>query len=303
MHKLDLTWPEVERRAEAVAKELITDPLFRPGPIKLFGVPNGGIPAAQAVRAALIETMYERERIDLVETPEAATVIVDDIIDSGDTRERHAKYGKPFFALVDKPKEGLLGTWVSFPHERMIREDGPQDAVRRILQYIGEDPTREGLLETPDRVVRSYAELFAGYRQDPAGVFKTFADGACDEVVLLKNIEVCSTCEHHMLPFTGRAHVAYIPEGRVIGISKLARLVDIFARRLQVQERLTTEVTTALDFHLKPKGSACIIEARHMCMSCRGVGKQHSEMVTSSLTGVFRNKPEARAELLTLVRS
>lgn len=176
-----------------------------------------------------------------------------------------------------------------------------QDAVREILKYIGEDPNREGLRDTPLRVQRSFRELFVGYSQDPADVIRVFEDGACDELVLLKNAEFFSYCEHHMQPFIGKAHIAYIPDGRVIGVSKLARILDIYARRLQIQERLTVQVTAALDLHLKPKGSACILEATHFCMVCRGVQKQHSKLVTSSLTGVFR-QPGARSEFFQLIR-
>lgn len=176
-----------------------------------------------------------------------------------------------------------------------------RDAVRKILDYIGEDVGREGLIDTPARVVRSYRELFSGYGQDPASLLKTFEDGACDEMVLVKSISFCSTCEHHMLPFLGEAHIAYIPDKRIVGVSKLARLLEVYSRRLQVQERLTTQITEALDLHLKPLGSACVIEAQHLCMVCRGVQKQHSKMITSSLTGVFR-KQEVRSELLQLLR-
>ncbi len=130
---------------------------------------------------------------------------------------------------------------------------------------------------------------------------KTFEDGSCDEVVLLKDIEFVSHCEHHMLPFLGKAHIAYIPNGKVLGVSKLARLLEIYSRRLQIQERLCQQITTALDEHLKPLGSACVIEAQHLCMVARGVQKQNSVMVTSSLTGVFRDKGEARSELLDMI--
>ena len=175
-------------------------------------------------------------------------------------------------------------------------------AVRSLLAYLGDDPDREGLQDTPDRVVRSYAELFSGYGVNPADVFKVFEDGACDEMVVLRNCEFWSCCEHHMQPFFGKAHIAYVPKGKVAGISKLARVLDIYARRLQIQERLTCQVTRALDENLKPLGSACVIEATHFCMVCRGVQKQHSTLITSSLTGVFRDRPEVRAEFLNLVR-
>lgn len=183
----------------------------------------------------------------------------------------------------------------------MIRDDALV-AIQTLLRWIGEDPDREGLRDTPDRVLKSYRELFAGYKTNPGDVLKTFEDGACDEMVLLKGIGLFSTCEHHMLPFTGVAHIAYLPKGKVVGISKLARLLEVFARRLQIQERLTQQVTKALDEYLQPLGSACVVEARHSCMSCRGVLKQESVMVTSSLTGEFR-KPEVRAEFFALVNS
>jgi GTP cyclohydrolase I len=262
----------------------------------IYGVPNGGIYAALLVAK-------EIPKVKITEIHNEADVIVDDIVDSGKTREYWWNLtGKPFYAIVDKTEQDKqwANEWITFPWERARREDGPQDAVRRILQYIGEDVNREGLKETPDRVVKSYSELFSGYKQNPADIMKVFEDGACDEMVILKEIEWYSTCEHHLQPFFGKAHIAYIPNGKIIGISKLARLLDIYARRLQVQERLTTQVTKALDKYLEPRGSACVLEAVHFCMVCRGVQKQHSKMITSSLTGVFR-QPEVRAEFFNLI--
>ena len=175
--------------------------------------------------------------------------------------------------------------------------------VRGILEAIGEDPNREGLLDTPKRVVKSWLEIFAGYKKDPSEILSTvFEDGACDEMVLLKNIEFSSMCEHHMLPFIGKAHVAYLPNGKVVGLSKLARLVDCFAKRLQIQEKMTIQIADSIVEHLKPKGVAVIIEAHHQCMSCRGVGKMNTTMVTSSMLGAFRDNPAARAEFLALVK-
>jgi GTP cyclohydrolase I len=175
--------------------------------------------------------------------------------------------------------------------------------IREILQLVGEDPNREGLRETPARVARSYQELFRGYSADPESLLKTFE---CEEssdsgLVLLKDIDVYSMCEHHMLPFVGRAHVAYIPRGRVLGVSKLARLVDHFARRLQIQERLGEQVVKWLMDKLVPEGAACIIEAEHLCMRMRGCSQQHSTMVTSALGGSFLSQPETRAELMQLI--
>lgn len=175
--------------------------------------------------------------------------------------------------------------------------------VSRILQHLGEDPSREGLRDTPSRVVKSWKELYSGYGQDPANLLTVFSD--CDDynqIVILKDIKLFSMCEHHMLPFYGKAHVAYLPKGRVIGISKLARLVDMYARRLQIQERLGQQITNALMFHLKPQGAACIIEASHMCMQMRGCNKQESTMITSSLDGIFLKDATVRAELLQLLK-
>lgn len=178
-----------------------------------------------------------------------------------------------------------------------------QNIVRRFLKAIGEDPTREGLLDTPKRVVKSWKELYAGYKQDPKAILSTvFEDGSCDEMVILKDIEFSSTCEHHCLPFIGKAHVAYLPAGKVVGLSKLARLVDCYAKRLQIQEKLTSQIAHAIDEHLAPNGVAVIVEAHHQCMSCRGIGKKNTTMVTSSMLGQFREDPAVRAEFLSLVK-
>lgn len=177
-----------------------------------------------------------------------------------------------------------------------------RSCIKQIIDAIGDNPNREGLKETPKRVARAYEEMLCGYQQDPSDVMKMFEDGACDEMVILRDIEFISFCEHHMLPFTGEATIGYVPNGKILGVSKLARLLDIYAKRLQVQERLTVQVTTALDNYLQPLGSACVIRGRHMCMSCRGVKKIGSVMVTSSLTGVFRDNASARAEFMALSR-
>jgi len=180
---------------------------------------------------------------------------------------------------------------------------GLEDFVRGILYAIGEEPTREGLRDTPRRVVKSWSELYAGYKQKPAEILSTvFEDGACDEVVLLKNISFSSMCEHHMLPFLGTAHIAYLPKGKVVGLSKLARLTECFAKRLQIQEKMTSQIANAIEEHLKPLGTAVIIEAHHQCMSCRGVNKQGTMMVTSAMRGVFREDSSARNEVLALIK-
>ena len=174
-------------------------------------------------------------------------------------------------------------------------------AVREILTAVGEDPDREGLLKTPNRVARAYAELMAGLRADPRAHLRTVFHERYDEVVLLRDIEFHSLCEHHLLPFTGRAHVAYLPDGKVVGLSKLARLVEGFARRPQVQERLTGQIADALMEELNPIGGACVIEAVHTCMTIRGAKKHGSTMVTSALRGIFKENPASRSEILALM--
>lgn len=176
------------------------------------------------------------------------------------------------------------------------------EAIRHILRFIGDDPDRQGLKETPNRVVASWQELFSGYKANVAELFKTFDAGSCDEMVICKDLEFYSTCEHHMLPFYGVAHIGYLPGSKVIGLSKLARILEVFARRLQIQERIGTDVTKAINEGLEGvRGAACVIEAKHMCMTCRGVNKQNSVMITSSLTGAFKESPATRSEFLSLI--
>lgn len=177
-----------------------------------------------------------------------------------------------------------------------------QGIVKDMLIALGEDPNREGLKDTPDRVVRMWDEIFSGYDQRPEDLLKTdFSADTYDEIVLVKDIPFYSHCEHHMVPFFGVAHVAYIPIDRVVGISKLARLVDCYAKRLQIQERLTKQVAEDIMKYVKPLGAAVIIEAEHLCMTMRGVKKPGAKTVTSSMLGAFRDVASARSELLTLI--
>ncbi|MHB8654286.1 MAG: GTP cyclohydrolase I FolE [Terriglobia bacterium] len=182
--------------------------------------------------------------------------------------------------------------------------DPIEDSMRSVLRELGENPEREGLLKTPDRVAKSLRFLTRGYQQD---VDKILNDAlfhvAYDEMVIVKDIEVFSLCEHHLLPFFGRCHVAYVPSDRVIGLSKIPRLVDAFARRLQVQERLTTQIAETIMEKINPQGVGVVIEARHLCMIMRGVEKQNSVAVTSAMLGVFRDCDQTRAEFLRLVRT
>lgn len=284
MSKVKITWEEVLQR------------LFKYdayGQV-VYGVPKGGMIITAFLNLAT--TTYDVSK---------ATLIIDDLIDSGATK---AKYNKmyphiPFVGLFDKQAEGITD-WLIFPWEsdHPMGEDNVQQNIVRILQYIGEDPSREGLCDTPNRVVRSWDELYGGYKVKPESLMTVFENKGCDEIVLLKNIEFHSSCEHHMLPFSGKAHVAYIPDKKIIGVSKLARILDAYARRLQIQENIGEQVTDALMKHLQPKGAACIIEAQHLCMKCRGVNKQESVMVTSSLKGAFMDKSAARQELMQLIK-
>ncbi|WP_067216706.1 GTP cyclohydrolase I FolE [Stappia indica] len=177
-------------------------------------------------------------------------------------------------------------------------------AVRTLLAWTGDDPEREGLLDTPKRVAKAYEEIFSGYFQDPAEHLKrTFEDvGGYDDIVLVRGIPFFSHCEHHMLPFVGEAHVAYYPSEGVVGLSKIARVIDIFAKRLQTQENLTAQVVDAIDTHLAPRGIAVMIEAEHQCMTMRGVQKQGVSTITTQFTGVFRDDPSEQVRFMSLVR-
>ncbi|MEQ8247274.1 MAG: GTP cyclohydrolase I FolE [Alphaproteobacteria bacterium] len=187
---------------------------------------------------------------------------------------------------------------------RPTREEA-EAAVRTLISYAGDDASREGLLGTPDRVVRSYDEFFAGYFDDPVQILeRTFEEtDGYDEMVILRDIELASHCEHHMVPILGRAHIAYLPNKRVVGISKLARVLDVFAHRLQIQEKLTSQVANTINEVLQPRGVGVIIEAAHQCMTTRGVNKPGVTMVTSTLLGCFRDDPTTRQEFLSMVRA
>lgn len=203
----------------------------------------------------------------------------------------------------DYDEEGMLPP-KSPPADGRPSMEEAEAAVRTLLRWAGDDPDREGLLDTPGRVARSYRELFAGYDTDPRQYLeRTFEEvGGYDQLVVLKDIRVVSCCEHHMLPVVGRAHVAYLPRDRVVGISKLSRVVNGFARRLQIQEKLTAEIAGAIQEVLNPHGVGVVIEAEHSCMTLRGVNTPGSSLVTSTLLGVVRDDPRTREEFLRLAR-
>jgi GTP cyclohydrolase I len=201
-------------------------------------------------------------------------------------------------AIVRKIAEGFKDSRIKRPS----REEA-QEAVSTLIRWAGDDPTREGLIETPARVVKSYEELFGGYTQDATDVLgRTFGEVAgYDDVVLVRDIDFHSHCEHHMVPIIGKAHVAYLPAGRVLGLSKIARVVDIFARRLQTQETMTAQIASTIEDVLKPRGVAVMIEAEHMCMSMRGIKTKGSTTLTTSFHGVFADDRDERSRFLDMI--
>lgn len=261
--------------------------------LTVYPVPRGGVPAALALLGTSLSLM-------LVDTPEKADFILDDLIDTGATANRFRGTEKPFFALIDKRMWAHGNDWVVWPWEGDA-STGIEDHVRRLIQYIGDDPTRGGLEETPARVAKAWKHWCSGYDTDPAKLLKTFTDGAegAHEMVLVRDVPFFSHCEHHMAPFFGTATVGYIPDGRIVGLSKINRLVDCFARRLQVQERMTAQIADALMKGLSPLGVGVIVTARHMCVESRGVAHHGSATTTSALRGVMFDGPQ-RQEFLQL---
>lgn len=263
------------------------------GTLSVYPIPRGGVPAALALLGSSLS-------LKLVNDPADADFIMDDLIDTGSTIARFEHYAKPVFALIDKRSWGHGNDWVVWPWEGDA-PSGIADHVTRLIQYIGDDPTRGGLRETPDRVAKAWKFWSKGYDEDPAEILKIFEDGAegVNEMVLVRDIPFYTHCEHHMAPFFGTATVGYIPDGKIVGLSKINRLVDCFARRLQVQERLTGQVADALMEHLVPRGVGVILKARHLCIESRGVSQQGSVTTTSALRGcMYEGAP--RQEFLQL---
>ncbi|MEP1208214.1 MAG: GTP cyclohydrolase I FolE [Rhizobiaceae bacterium] len=205
--------------------------------------------------------------------------------------------------IVDKASLDILLDETKRKVERPSREEA-EAAVSTLLRWSGDDPNREGLLDTPARVAKAYRELFKGYEEDPAEVLgRTFEEVAgYDDMVVVKDISFHSLCEHHMVPIIGKAHVGYLPDGRVLGLSKIARVVDIFAHRLQTQESITSQVANAIQDALNPRGVAVLIEAEHMCMAMRGIRKQGSTTLTTTFTGAFKDDPQEQMHFMSLVR-
>lgn len=296
-HKMLLN--ELRERAMCVALTLRSRyaELLVCRPLLAYGIPRGGVPAALAVLSVMAEDGF---RMELVDRPEVADVAIDDIVDTGATARRILEeYNLDTHALVDKRCENVPG-WIVFPWEA-TSESSIEDSFMRLFQYIGEDPAREGLQETPARAAKAWRYWCSGYGEKAADVLKTFEDGAAnyDEMIVVDKIPVYSHCEHHMAPIFGTATVAYIPNGRIVGLSKINRVVHIFARRLQVQERMTQQIAEALMTNLKPYGCGVTIRARHMCMESRGVCNP-SLTTTSAMLGAFREDSKIRAEFLML---
>ena len=268
---------------------------------KCYAIPRGGVSAAYAIQKYV--------NFHLVDTPHQADFFIDDLLDSGETMRRFCdKYpGRPFLTLIDKSNPEYWGRWIVFPWE--VEDDGTDksatDIITRLLEYVGEDPKREGLAETPARVLKAWNHWTSGYKKDAASILKVFEDGAegCDQMIVRKDIPIYSHCEHHLAAIIGRCTIAYIPNGKIAGLSKLDRLADMFARRLQVQERLTNQIADALVEHLNPLGVGVWISARHLCVESRGVASANSETITTALRGCIREQDAARAEFLALARS
>lgn len=298
-----LSLAEVNAACWALHKRL--GPISSGRPVKLYGIPRGGVTAAYAMASAV-------PGYTVVADPSHCDYIIDDLVQSGATRTRYETHRRVVVSLFSKMPDdpGLYGVmmppaeWLVFPWEATV-EGSADDIITRFLQFIGEDPSREGLKETPKRVLKAWRNEWAsGYKVDMKELLKTFTDGAdgVDEMVVVKDIDLYSHCEHHMAPFFGVAHIGYVPNGKIVGLSKLNKLVDAFGRRLQVQERIGTQIVDTLMTELQPLGAGVVIEAKHLCVCSRGARHTNSTTVTSALRGCFKEEGPARAEFLALCR-
>lgn len=301
--KTILSHEQVGMLAARLAAEMKLCKRSEGGRLRVYPIPRGGVAVAYLLGSLLPDML-------VVDTASEADIFVDDLIDSGRTCERYCNEFPevPFFALVDKRADTeFKDKWLVFPWEVTdagVDQSG-DDIIVRLLQLIGEDADREGLLETPARVVKAWRHWTSGYGKDAGKLLKVFEDGAegCDQMVVRKDIPIYSHCEHHLAAIIGKCTIAYIPRGKVLGLSKLDRLADMFARRLQVQERLTNQIADALVQHIDPIGVGVWISARHLCVESRGVASANSETITTALRGCIRDQDAARAEFLALARS
>lgn len=285
-----ITHSEVSARCAEIAKRLPDDLLF-------YGVPRGGIAPAYMIAAMA--------KGEVVDDPTAADIFIDDLIDSGATKERydHLYPGRKFFALFGKDDPG---DWLVFPWEVTDAgaDESGTDIFVRLLQFVGEDVEREGLLETPARMAKMYRQVTAGYAQNPSDYFKVFTENAStyDEMVILSPIPFFSLCEHHLLPFFGEVSIGYIPDRLFAGLSKFARVVETFSKRLQIQERLAHQIADTLQELLRPRGVGVVIRARHLCMEMRGIQKPGVHTITSAMKGRMLTDEKARAEFLSFIK-
>lgn len=273
--KTFIGWQEIYNRLEYLKSK------YEPN-TKFYGVPRGG----QIIAGMLGNA---------VDTIDQADVIVDDLIDSGQTLLQYAKHDKPFAALIDK-REEYKNEWIVFPWEN--HNGNVEDNVTRLLQYFGEDVNREGLQDTPKRYVKFFKQFLTPQEWN----FTTFSSEGYDEMIVQTNIPFYSLCEHHIAPFFGYGHIAYIPKDNIVGLSKLARTLDLFANRLQNQERITTQVAEYLEEKLQPKGVAVSLSAKHMCMEMRGVKKHDTWTTTTKLIGAFKKDEDARLEFFNSIK-
>tara|TARA_R110000787_G_scaffold15090_8_gene46689 strand:- start:187 stop:1044 length:858 start_codon:yes stop_codon:yes gene_type:complete len=251
---------------------------------KYYGVPRGG--------------QYISAMLNPVDTIEECDIIIDDLIDSGKTREEHLKFNKPFIGLFDKQIENdLKSKWLVFPWE--MKEEPVEDNFIRILQYLGEDTNREGLKDTPKRYIKFMREFLTPKEFN----FTCFDAEGTDEMIVQTNIPFYSLCEHHVAPFFGIANIAYIPRDKIVGLSKLARTLDLYANRLQNQERITSQIAERLIKELNPLGVAVTLKAQHLCMNMRGVKKHDTWTTTSKMIGVFKDDINTRQEFLNIINN
>ncbi len=302
-----MRWEQVEELGEKcwdrLEKKIAPERLKT---IAIYGVPTGGGVVGLVMQKLGLKRKYE-PKIAHIDEIDSNTLIIDDLVDSGRTMSEWVENGYTCEALFRKPHSPghfkdlpVIDGWVHFPWEH---DQEPTDSVVRLLEFCGEDCSRDGLLKTPDRVLRWYAEMTTGYNQDPAEILKTQFEAEYDEMILLSDIEFTSLCEHHLLPFTGKAHIGYVPKigGKVVGISKLARIVECFGKRFQIQERMTRQIGEAIQENLDPQGVGVILKASHHCMGCRGVKKPGAQMTTSCVLGIFKQDEKARSEFLNLI--
>lgn len=270
-----IKWVDILHRVNTIKNRYHED-------TKYWGIPRGG----QVVAGMLGNAVDNIEECD---------VIVDDLIDSGNTVKKYEKYGKPIEVLFDKRIE-LQNEWLVFPWEN--HNGDVEENVIRLLQYFGEDVKREGLLDTPKR----YVKFFKEFLSPPEWSCTTFEGEGYDEMIVQTNIPFYSLCEHHIAPFFGKGHIAYIPNKKIVGLSKLARTLETYSRRLQNQERITQQVAEFLQDKLNPKGVAVVLTAQHMCMEMRGVKKHNTNTTTSKMIGFFKDDEKCRAEFMNFIK-